>query len=158
MDERDAARPECTAGALFVDDEGNVLIVEPTYRKAWEIPGSRIDRRETPREACQRGLEEEFGLELEPGRLLVVDWAPRGYDEHVRYVFDGGALSDEQLDAIELTTGEISSWAYIPPEELFVMADPRLTRRVTAALGARAAGATWYLEHGMPVEAEGAAG
>ncbi|MDT7708166.1 MAG: hypothetical protein QOG20_3773, partial [Pseudonocardiales bacterium] len=40
---------------------------------------------------------------------------------------------------------------FVPPEELFVMMEPRLVRRVTAALGAKEAGATWYLENGVPV-------
>jgi hypothetical protein len=67
-----------------------------------------------------------FGLELPLGRLLVVGWAPRAYQEHARFVFDGGTLTDEQLDAIELPFAS----------------SPR----------ARAAGATWYLEHGVPLD------
>lgn len=97
-----AARPDCAAGALFVDDEGRVLIVEPTYKPRWEIPGGRVERGETPRAACLRELREELGLDLPLGRLLVVDWAPNVRDEHVRFVFDGGTLTDEQLDAIDL--------------------------------------------------------
>ncbi|WP_300012131.1 NUDIX hydrolase [Pseudonocardia sp.] len=147
-----AARPDCAAGALFVDDEGRVLIVEPTYKPRWEIPGGQVERGETPREACLRELREELGLDLPLGRLLVVDWAPHVRDEHVRFVFDGGTLTDAQLDGIELTTGELASWAFLPPDELFVMLTPRLVRRVTAALEARGEGVTSYLEHGAPAE------
>jgi 8-oxo-dGTP diphosphatase len=151
-----AARPDCAAGALFLDDEGRVLIVEPTYKARWEIPGGRVERGETPRAACVRELREELGLDLPLGRLLVVDWAPNVRDEHVRFVFDGGTLTEEQLDAIELAPDELSSWAFLPPEEMFVMMTPRLVRRVTAALEARERGVTAYLEHGVAADPEGA--
>ena len=150
----DIVRPECAAGALFLDEAGDVLLVEPTYKAMWEIPGGRMQTGETPREGCARELQEELGLELPLGRLLVVDWAPHVREERLRFVFDGGVLTDEQLDAIVLPPHELESWAFISPGELFVMLEPRLSRRVTAALGAREAGATWYLENGVPVTPE----
>lgn len=150
MAQNNEAQPLCTASALFVDDEGGVLIVDPTYSGKWSIPGGRVFRGETPRESYARRLEHDFGLELEPGRLLVVDWAPKVHDGRVVFVFDGGELTDEQLDKIELNPDEISAWAFLPPEELFVMTEPRVNRRVTAALDAKASGTTVYLEHGVP--------
>lgn len=151
-DTDDGARPECAAGVVFLDDGGDVLLVEPTYKAMWEIPGGRMEVGETPREALSRELEEELSLEVPLGRLLVVDWAPHVRDERVRFVFDGGVLTDEQLDKIQLPPHELESWAFISPEELFVMLEPRLSRRVTAALSAKEAGATWYLENGVPVD------
>lgn len=154
----EGARPACAAGALFLDDAGDVLLVEPTYKATWAIverdgPGGRLEVGETPREALARELEEELSVELPIGRLLVVDWAPHVREERLRFVFDGGVLTDQQLDAIELPAHELESWAFVAPDELFVMLEPRLSRRVTAAIGAREAGATWYLENGVPVDA-----
>jgi 8-oxo-dGTP diphosphatase len=140
------------AGALFVDDEGRVLIVEPTYKETWEIPGGRVEPGETPREACVRELREELGLDLAPGGLLVVDWAPREGVDRVLFVFDGGALSGAQVEAITLPPDELASWAFVPPSELATWMAPWLVRRVLAALGARTAGATRYLEFGRPPE------
>jgi 8-oxo-dGTP diphosphatase len=143
------ARPGCAAAALFVDATGEVLLVEPTDKATWEIPGAQVERAETPREACLRALREQLGLEVALGPLLVVDWAPFVREERVRFLFDGGVLTDGQLEAIELAP-ELTSWAFLPPEELFVMMEPRLVRRVTAALAAREAGSTSYLERGEP--------
>lgn len=150
----DGVRPECAAGVLFLDDRGDVLLVEPTYKAMWEIPGGRMEVGETPRKACERKLREELALQVPVGRLLVVDWAPHVREERLRFVFDGGVLTDEQLDVIELPLHELESWAFVSPEELFVMMEPRLVRRVTAALGAREAGMTRYLEHGVPVDGQ----
>ena len=145
------SRPFAAAGALFLNEDGDVLIVEPTYKPVWEIPGGVVEQGESPREACARELREELGLEVRPGRLLVVDWSsdvPGG--DRVRFVFDGGVLSDVLLDSIVLPPQELGAWACIPEQELFAVLALDLTRRVTAALGARAAGEMWYLENGSP--------
>lgn len=139
------------AGVLFLDDEGHVLIVEPVDKATWDIPGGHVETGETPREACARELREELGTDLPFGRLLVVDWLRREGEDRVRFVFDGGVLDDERLDAIELPPHELESWACVPPEELFVMLDGPLSRRVSAALAAREAGETRYLEQGEPI-------
>jgi 8-oxo-dGTP pyrophosphatase MutT (NUDIX family) len=136
------------AGALFLDGAGRLLMVEPTYKPTWEIPGGGVEPGETPRAACVRELQEELGLALEPGRLLVVDWAPRDGVDRVLFVFDGGVLAPDAQ--ISLPADELASWAYVQVDEVPARAAPRLARRIAAALVARAEGATRYLEYGAP--------
>lgn len=65
------------AAVLFTDPAGRVLLVEPTYKDYWEVPGGAVDADESPYDAAMRELKEELGLSVSPGRLLVVDWVPR---------------------------------------------------------------------------------
>lgn len=139
------------SGALFVDAAGRVLLVEPTYKTSWEIPGGVMEGNETPREACRRELLEELGLDIEPGPLLVVDFAPTETVPRILFVFDGGTLTGEQERAIVLQAAELASYAYVAPADAPTRLVPRLARRVAAALDARGAGVTRYLEHGLPV-------
>ncbi|MGW6449957.1 NUDIX domain-containing protein [Lentzea sp. NPDC055074] len=135
------------AGALFFDEAGRLLLVEPTYKPNWEIPGGAIERGETPSETCRREVEEELGLVREPGRLLVADWAPRDGEDRVLFVFEGGLIT--AADEIRLPADELRSYAFVPPSEAGERLIPRLARRVAEALRARESGETRYLEHGV---------
>jgi ADP-ribose pyrophosphatase YjhB (NUDIX family) len=70
------ARPRVASGALFFDAEGRLLLVKPTYKDGWDIPGGYVEPGETPREACEREVAEELGIRPRIGDLLVADWAP----------------------------------------------------------------------------------
>lgn len=137
------------AGALIRDEQGRVLLLEPTYKDHWEIPGGIIEVGETPSQGCARELTEELGLVREPGMLLVVDWAPHPTQgDRVLFVFDGGTLTASAIAAIRLQAEELRSYAFLPPEEAFRRLIPRLERRMRAAVQAQEEGRTVYLEHG----------
>ena len=44
-----------SAGALLFDDTGRFMIVDPTYKVGWEIPGGIVEAGESPRQACCAG-------------------------------------------------------------------------------------------------------
>lgn len=141
------------AGALIRDERGRILLVEPTYKDHWEIPGGIIEVGETPSRGCARELTEELGLVRETGRLLVVDWAPHPTQgDRVLFVFDGGVLTQREITAIRLQAEELASFVFLPDEEAFERLIPRLERRMRAAARAQAEGRTVYLEHGVAYE------
>ncbi len=142
-----SSRAISAAGALFFDEAGRILLVEPTYTPNWEIPGGVVEQGETPTEACRREVAEELGLRREPGRLLVVDWAPHQNDDRILFVFDGGTLSNST--EIRLQADELKSYEFVTPERAAERLIPRLARRVAEALRARESGETRYLEHGV---------
>ncbi|TXC97735.1 NUDIX hydrolase [Streptomyces sp. ISID311] len=143
------ARPRMASGALFFDDQGWVMMLEPTYKDYREIPGGYVETGESPRQACIREVREELGIEPEIGRLLAVDWAPSPSEgDKVLYLFDGGVLTPELQGQIRLQSSEIGSYDFHPASALADLTIPRLARRVVAAVQARAAGGVAYLEHG----------
>ncbi|MFI8435587.1 NUDIX domain-containing protein [Streptomyces sp. NPDC079020] len=143
------------AASLFRDGRGRILLVEPNYREGWALPGGTVesDTGEGPRQAARRETAEEIGLDLEPGRLLAVDWA-RGTARPpiAAYLYDGGVLSEEQFAAIRLQEEELLSWKLVRPAELDGHLPAPLRRRVGAALEVLASGAgTVELEDGERV-------
>jgi len=141
-----------SAGALIFDRAGRLLILKPTYKSGWTIPGGVMEADgETPWQACRREVREECGIEVSAGRLACMDFrAPRpGRPGGIRYLFDCGVLADQVLAAIVVQPDEVSEHQLAPlPDALDLLRRP-IRRRVRAAT--RGLGAVAYLEDGRPV-------
>ncbi|WP_078613356.1 NUDIX domain-containing protein [Streptomyces katrae] len=142
-----AARPKAltAASVLFTDAAGRILLVEPSYGRPgrWNLPGGGIDSDlgETPRAAAHREVHEELGLDLEPGRLLGVNWAHKpGYPARIRFLYDGGVLDGATLARIRLAPFELLRWRAVPAGELRALVKPSLRRQIEACLRARTEG------------------
>ncbi|RZU54471.1 NUDIX domain-containing protein [Krasilnikovia cinnamomea] len=146
MPESLPARPTVSAGAVFFDDQGRVLLVDPTYKQFWNLPGGGVDTGETPRAACLREVREELGLIVGVGALLVAAWTPAGPDGKLYFVFDGGVLDARQRDAIVLNPGELARHAFVDPDEADQMLSAPQRALMTEVVAARAAGHTRYVE------------
>lgn len=57
-----------TAGLVVVKDN-KLLLAYSLNKKAWYLPGGKIDDGENSREALQREVQEELNLNLKPDRL-----------------------------------------------------------------------------------------
>ncbi|MDT5292004.1 MAG: 8-oxo-dGTP diphosphatase [Mycobacterium sp.] len=143
-------KKRAAAGVLFADNLGRSLLVEPTYKTYWQLPGGIVDADESPLTAAERALGRELGLSIKPGRLLVVDWVPPSPNriEGLLFVYDGATLSSDEWSAISLPPGELSRWAWCTESELQDRLPAHMLRRTLAALRARADGTTLYLEDG----------
>jgi ADP-ribose pyrophosphatase YjhB (NUDIX family) len=146
-----------SAGALIFDRKGRLLILKPTYKSGWTIPGGVMEADgESPWEACQREVREECGLTVRTGRLSCVDFRrprpDRGRIGGIRYLFDCGRQDDAALRAIELQPEEISEYRIVKLHKALSLLRGPIRRRVRAACAANCA---VYLEDGRPVPAVG---
>jgi 8-oxo-dGTP diphosphatase len=147
----DRSRSYVAAGVLFFDDTDRILLVQPTYKDHWDIPGGYVETGETPAQTAAREVREELGIEATVGPLLVADWAPHPDEgDKLLLVFDGGTLTAEHVDAIRLQADELASYKFRDPAEAVTLLIPRLGRRVAAAIDAHQSGRTTYLECGVP--------
>jgi ADP-ribose pyrophosphatase YjhB (NUDIX family) len=145
-----------SAGVLFFDQQDHVLLVQPRGRSGMEVPGgvTEIRNGESPLASARREVAEELGLDVHIGRLLGIDSVPEGADHPpmLAFIYDGGILTAEQLDAVHFADNEIESYRFVNPTQLDGLLVPRLARRITACALARHHGPEpLYLEHGrMP--------
>jgi ADP-ribose pyrophosphatase YjhB (NUDIX family) len=154
-------RIPASAGALIFDRRGRLLILKPTYKSGWTIPGGVIESDgETPWEACQREVREECGLQVSAGRLAAVDYRrPRpGRDGRparpggIRFLFDCGVADDAALAALTLQPDEISRYQLAQLTAALPLLRGPVRRRVRAAC---TADGTVYLEDGRPIQQVG---
>ncbi|CAN5855786.1 NUDIX hydrolase [soil metagenome] len=124
------------AGALFLDEEGCVLLVKPTYKPQWEIPGGIVEEDESPRESCRRELQEELGLVRPIERLLCVDYRHGDSDrtEALMFVFWGGRLTADEIATMRLPAAELSEYRFVTLEEALRLLTKTLGDRVRRSL------------------------
>jgi 8-oxo-dGTP diphosphatase len=145
------ARKSVGAGVLYFDHEDRILLVNPTYKEGWEIPGGSVEADESPASGARREIAEELGLDWNEGRLLAVDWVPPQdpRTEGLMFVFDGGVLQDP--DRIRLPADELSEWQFVAATDLVHFVAERMARRLHVAIAARRNGEPAYLEHGWSI-------
>ncbi len=144
-----------SAGALIFDSTGRLLILKPTYKTGWTIPGGIMEADgETPWEACRREVREECGIDVRAGRLACTDFRPArpGRPGGIRYLFDCGQADDAALAAITLQPAEISEYRLAYLDAALTLLRPAIRRRVRAATRHRR---FVYLENGRLVPAIG---
>ena len=131
------SRLRLTAGALFQDERGRVLLVEPSYRPDWLTPGGSVEAGESPAQAAAREVREELGIPRAMGRLLAVQWChtPGEGGGVLHRAYDGGVLGAEAISGITLEAG-LSSFRFVDEADLCDLASPETAARVIAALRA----------------------
>jgi 8-oxo-dGTP diphosphatase len=140
-----------SAGALVRGRKGRLLILKPTYKGGWTIPGGVVEIGESPWEACRRETKEECGLDVSAGRLMCLDFLrPRpGRPGGMRFLFDCGVFDDAALDTVVIQPAEIAESRVLPLETALPLLSGPVRRRVRAACGSKH---VRYLEDGRPVE------
>jgi len=141
------------AGALCTNAEGKILLVVPTYKQEWEIPGGTVEENESPKQACQREVREELGIDIPIGGLLRLNYREETdrVAELLLFLFDGGVLSATQIAAIKLPPDELSDYQFVTLDEAKEKTIPSLHQLIESGLAQRALNQTRYTERSKAV-------
>ena len=142
------ARKRVAADVLVRNPAGHVLLVNPTYKPGWDLPGGMAEANEPPETAACRELREELGTEVDLQGLLVVDWvAPHGpWDDQIAFIYDGGIL--DAAEALRPHDHELHEARFVPLDTARELLRERLRCRLDAAARALDAGRPAYLHDG----------
>ncbi|MDX6738693.1 NUDIX hydrolase [Actinocorallia sp. A-T 12471] len=150
--EGNASQPRKRVGAdaLIRDPEGRILLVDPTYKPGWDLPGGMSEANESPTDTITRELSEELGLTLTPGPLLCLDWVPPHgpWDDSLMFLFDAGTLTNTEAAAITCTSLEIARFAFYSKCQALNLLPGRQRVRLEAALASLDEGHPVYLQDG----------
>lgn len=130
------AAPSFTVGAACVveREDGQILLVQLTYRNGWGLPGGLIKRREDVGVCARREVGEEVGLDVElvGAPAVVVDARPQRVD----VVFRARPAAGADPGAAAPCSPEIRAVRWFPADEL-----PTLQHEAVSALVALASSA-----------------
>ena len=137
------------SGCLILNEALEILLVKPTYKDSWEIPGGIVEDDESPRQCCQREVLEELSLAIEPTSLLLVDYNPGSEKktESLMFVFGVTPLSANQIQTVSLNENEHSDYAFFKVSQLPEEMTESLRRRVKRAFGLYKTCKTAYFEN-----------
>jgi RimJ/RimL family protein N-acetyltransferase/ADP-ribose pyrophosphatase YjhB (NUDIX family) len=143
-------RKRAIAQMLVRDESGRVLLCSLTYKRDRDLPGGVVEVGESPQEAVSREVEEELGLHLEAGALLLTDWLPpwSGWDDALCLVFDGGVVPSRVLDDAVLQPREIRAVQFCTLDEVREYCADFTARRIESAIGVLEGGGPSYTESG----------
>jgi ADP-ribose pyrophosphatase YjhB (NUDIX family) len=136
---------------LIWDPAGRLLILKPTYKKGWTIPGGQVDADgESPWEACRRETREECGLVVERARLACVDYLPPKPSRPggVRFLFDCGTFPKDAFDTVVLQETEVAEHRLAELQDALQLLSGPLRRRISLCAGRERC---LYLEDGRPL-------
>jgi 8-oxo-dGTP pyrophosphatase MutT (NUDIX family) len=133
---------------LCFDDAARILIVKPTYRTDWLLPGGMTEKDEAPATTALREASEELGIAIKPLRLLCVMWQikTRLPGDSLNFIFEGGRLDTTQIAQIQLPADELSEYRFVSFEVAALLLPSVLATGVKAALRALNLGQPIYVE------------
>ncbi len=138
------------SGVLITDEAGGILMVEPTYKSTWEIPGGVTEKAESTSSAARRECTEELGIAVDVGRPLVIEHQTvLGRGDSLMFIYDGGTLPQDV--PLTLPAAELHSYRFVAASDLDAITSPRLANRLRVALRARTEGTLIELHNGVPV-------
>ena len=140
------------AGCLLFDERGKLLILKPTYKNHWLLPGGVVEANESPRQACIREVKEETGINCQSTKLLCVDYVSDRQTnlESVQFVFSGGTVND--FTAIDIPQQEISAYQFCELEKAILMLGIHSQRRLQSCVSYLNTQQTVvYLENGQQI-------
>ena len=141
-------------GILFFNAAEELLIVKPTYKDTWSVPGGVVDENESLRDACIREVREELGFTKKEVRLLCVDYMSpetseyRGKTENLQFIFYGGVLTIREIEKISLSKEELGDYAFVTIKEEVSLFNKNLARRIPKCIEALKKNTAYYLEGG----------
>jgi 8-oxo-dGTP diphosphatase len=139
-------RKRVAADVIIRDQDSRLLLVNPSYKPDWDLPGGMVEANEAPIDAARRELREELSLDLPVGALLCVEWVPPHgpWDDTLVFVFDGGVLPPQTIDSLQITDDELSAFEFCTNHKARQLLRPYVWQRVASALDALEAGQAQY--------------
>lgn len=141
------------AAALLLDNKGRILMLKPSYKDHWTIPGGVIEKDESPKEGCNREIEEEIGIKVRVKKLLAVNYntASAERDENLQWIFYGGIFRPSQVAKIRIDDKEIIQFKFVDLDAALEIIEPGMRDKLPLYKRVLQASGAVYLENWLEV-------
>jgi 8-oxo-dGTP diphosphatase len=137
------------SGILLVTDQNQIVVVKPTYKSQWEVPGGIVEKDESPLSGALREVKEELNITLSADGIVLasLDYMAAGgvKTEALMFLF-ATRIPQETLLDIRSDNKEIGDYKVIAPSEATSYLGDMLGARVQRAVDAFLDGRVAYFE------------
>lgn len=150
------ARKRISAKVVIRDEAGRIILVNPTYKEYWDLPGGMVEANEPPRRAAEREITEELGFHPKIGDLLGIDWigSHGPWDDQLIFTFDGGILADVAMRKLRIVDGEISEFGFFLSSNASRLLRNDVAQRLMHAVESLETYHIRYMEHQVVQDSE----
>lgn len=134
------------------NDELKILLVKPSYYKYWHLPGGFVDENESPLVAVSREIKEEVNLDLEPDRLMIINYhsGSEQQKEVLVFIFDYGIIQHENFKALTVDHAEIVDYGFFTKQEALNLVGPDKKDQLRMCYRAHETSEFFYLNDNKP--------
>lgn len=133
-------KKRAAVGALIFNNKKEILLVKPSYRDYWIIPGGVVEKSESLDQALLREIKEELNLIINSKNinLAIVDYRPEKFEDNVQkddslqIIFDCGIISEKLIKLIKIDNDEIIDFKFLPIGEALGFLSNPIVRRLKA--------------------------
>lgn len=113
-----AAQPQKMVATKVIvkSNLGNILTVQPTYKKTWQLPGGGVDNGESPEAAGVREIAEETGMVIPESDLIPMGTIYKADEELLIVMYEYAHAIDETTE-ITVQEDEISGYNFTSADE-----------------------------------------
>lgn len=114
-----AMQPKKLVGAKVVikSPDDKVLLVKPTYKPTWQMPGGVVEAGESPIAAARREVREETEIECEEADLKLIDIIFR-VDQDVLFVLYEYTKLVDDTSRLRIQAEELETYEWVTPEKV----------------------------------------
>jgi len=114
-----AEQPKKMIGVKVVvkSSDGKVLVVKPTYKPTWQLPGGVVEAGESPKAAAKRELQEETGILCDKAELKLVDLVFRADQDVLLLLYELTPTQDSE-QKIAVQDAELETYEWIAPQDV----------------------------------------
>lgn len=105
------------AKAIITSHTGNVLVVKPTYKDGWQLPGGLVEPHEDPQTALIRELAEELQLHVKPEEVKLVGTMFRKDVDVLTLVYEYVPRVSDTI-RLALPPKELEQYAFVVPSRV----------------------------------------
>ena len=145
---RTLPKKQVGTAVLFFNNDGEILVLKPSYKDSWLVSGGSCDEDESPLDCAVREVSEEIGLDFPSLKLVGVFHSHKNgiHSDSLKFVFYRGVLSDIQIEKITLQKEEILEYKFLQEKEAVGLMSNSLQKSVPDCLIAIKENSFAYIE------------